>query len=422
MTVPPASRDGTYALRLAVAYVALAVAWIVVSDFVVATLLPAGATSLVAGLLKGVLFVVLTGGLLYLLLLRHERKLLREDARVELLLGQLPGLLWTTDRDLRIDSMMGSIGGFDFEPRSLVGTPVTSTATTAETRAVIESNHRRALAGEPANYQLRLEGRELAVRVEPLRDESGRVSGTVGFALELSAAIGLGGAGTVRGALQRNQSLGALGGFVLDVAHQLKNPLFALSAALDAFEARTAEDPATARHRAIMRQQVKRIEELVSGLQVYGRIADLELKRTDLVPLVQRALRQMAAEAEAAGVMLQWRLPPAPVPVRADKDALIGAVRRLLKNAVQSAPPGSVVEVEATAGRDTLEVSVVDRGPGFDPQHLERVFEPMFARRPGGAGLGLAIAERIVQRHGGRIEAANRSGGGARVTVRLPAD
>lgn len=422
MTVPPASRDRSHALRLSVAYVALALAWIFVSDLVLAALLPMASSLLRIELLKGAIFVVVTGGLLYLFLVRSERTLLRDEARLELLLGQFPGLLWTTDRDLRIDSMMGSLGGFDFEPGSLVGTTVTSAVTAAETRAVIESNHRRALASEPANYQLRLEGRELAVRVEPLRDEIGRVSGTVGFALELSPSIGGGDAGSVRGALQRNQALGALGGFVLEVAHQLKNPLFALSAALDAFEARTADDPATARHRAIMRQQVKRIEELVSGLQVYGRIDDLELKRADLVPLVQRCLRQLGAEAEAAGVMLEWRLPPNPVPVRADDDALVRALRRLLKNAIQSAPPGSVVEVEATAGRDTLEVSVADRGPGFDPLHLERVFEPMFARRPGGAGLGLAIAERIVQRHGGSIEAANRSGGGALVTIRLPAD
>ena len=68
-----------------------------------------------------------------------------------------------------------------------------------------------------------------------------------------------------------------------------------------------------------------------------------------------------------------------------------------------------------------VEMAVLDRGPGFTPQDLERLFEPFFTRRRGGVGLGLPLAQRIVEEHSGTIEARNRPGGGAEMRVRIPA-
>ena len=74
------------------------------------------------------------------------------------------------------------------------------------------------------------------------------------------------------------------------------------------------------------------------------------------------------------------------------------------------------------AGRrpDRLEIEVTDSGPGFRDEDLPRATEPLFSRRPAGAGMGLAVAERIAQLHGGRVELGRSDGGGARVTLSLP--
>ena len=99
--------------------------------------------------------------------------------------------------------------------------------------------------------------------------------------------------------------------------------------------------------------------------------------------------------------------------------------RNLLENALQHAPARSTVTVTArrtrAAGHDWWSLAVDDEGPGFEAEALARAFEPFFTRREGGTGLGLSIVKRVVEEHGGTVEASNRPEGGARVVVRLPA-
>jgi signal transduction histidine kinase len=99
--------------------------------------------------------------------------------------------------------------------------------------------------------------------------------------------------------------------------------------------------------------------------------------------------------------------------------------RNLLENALHHAPSGSTVRLATRRTRDGghewWSFRVMDEGSGFDAETLSRAFEPFFTRREGGTGLGLSIVKRVVEEHGGSVEAANRPEGGARVTVRLPA-
>ena len=99
------------------------------------------------------------------------------------------------------------------------------------------------------------------------------------------------------------------------------------------------------------------------------------------------------------------------------------ALYNLLHNAAIHTPPGTRVRITARVEEEEWVLSVADRGPGLPPEDLERVFDK-FYRAPsatgGGTGLGLSIARGLVEAHGGRISAENRSNGGARFTIRLP--
>jgi signal transduction histidine kinase len=107
-----------------------------------------------------------------------------------------------------------------------------------------------------------------------------------------------------------------------------------------------------------------------------------------------------------------------------DRDRLRQVFENLIDNAIQHSTAGHAVTVSAHEARQGnqvwVECAIEDEGRGFTTDDLPQVFEPFFTRRQGGTGLGLSIVQRIVEQHAGRVTAANRPQGGARLTVRLP--
>lgn len=409
---------------IAVVYVLLGWSWILVTDWLVHFKLEWQISPARFQTLKGVAFITGTGVFLWLLLVWRKRRHETAQARLDLVLSQLPGFLWTTDRDLRLLSITGlGLDRLAIPPDDLLGQPVSTLVDEVECRAVIEAGHRKALTGEPEDLEVNIRGRELVVRVEPLRLPAGRIVGCVAFALDVSGLRTADAAHGIRDAVRRSQLLATVGSLVLDVAHKLKNPLFAMTAALDAFEARAGHDPKTARHRSILRQQVERIHVLVNGLQEFGRVGDLDLEPCDLGAVVHRVTKELAAKARKAGVELVADVSSADeLGASVDSEAFVDVLRRLVVNAIQHSPAGEAVRISArpAPGRAAhLQVAVDDAGPGFQPQDRERALEPLFSRNPERAGLGLSIAERIVKLHGGRIELGTSPAGGAQVLITL---
>jgi signal transduction histidine kinase len=227
-------------------------------------------------------------------------------------------------------------------------------------------------------------------------------------------------------ALQRREALSAMGTLVGGVAHEVRNPLFGISAILDALGARLAGDSAVAPLLATMREQVQRLSRLMTELLEFGRPIASELTRQSLSAAVARSIASCAALSEQAGVRLELGGEASRDVVLMDESRLQQVFQNLVQNAVEHTPREGRVRLEVRPerrrGRAGVLCAVHDSGPGFDPAHLPRVFEPFSSRRRGGTGLGLSIVQRIVEQHAGHVEAANHSQGGAVVTVWLPAE
>ncbi|MBI4518502.1 MAG: response regulator [Deltaproteobacteria bacterium] len=225
--------------------------------------------------------------------------------------------------------------------------------------------------------------------------------------------------------LRHSEVLAALGALVAGVAHEVRNPLFAITGTLDAFEARFGQQQEHQPFIAALRGAAGRLRQLTADLLDYGKVQELELAPGALADVVSYAVRECGPAAAASGVRFETSLAPGLPPVAMDASRLQQAVQNLIQNAVQHAPRGSdvVTEVELVpgeAGTAWVECRVRDRGPGFRPEDLPRVFEPFFSHRQGGTGLGLAIVRRTVESHGGTVTASNHPGGGALVALRLP--
>jgi signal transduction histidine kinase len=202
------------------------------------------------------------------------------------------------------------------------------------------------------------------------------------------------------------------------ISHDLRTPLAALRASVEAIRDGVAPDPDA--YLSGMERQIKALASLVDDLQLHSRIVsgtyDVMLTSLDLTELADEAMETLRPLAESRRIALLLEAVQR-VTVEADGSQLARAIRNLLENAIRHTPDDSVVLVQVAATSHSATLRVVDQGSGFPPDFRERAFEP-FSRadpardlRTGTAGLGLSIARGIVTAHGGTIGVADGPGG-----------
>jgi len=222
--------------------------------------------------------------------------------------------------------------------------------------------------------------------------------------------------------LRRSETMAAMGSLVAGVAHEVRNPLFGMSATLDTLERQQGSEQRYAKVGAVLRSQLARLQQLTQDLLDYGKPPALRVADASAERLVRVACRSCERLALERGVEVVERVSRELPALRVDAGRMQQVIENLVANAIQHSPRGSVVRVTAepgVAGGNTVAVIVEDQGPGVRPEDVRHLFEPFFSRRKGGTGLGLSIVRRIVEAHGGRVavESLER---GARFRVTLP--
>src|SRR5688572_5593841 len=223
--------------------------------------------------------------------------------------------------------------------------------------------------------------------------------------------------------LRRSETMSAMGALVAGVAHEVRNPLFGISATLDAFESRFGQRKDFRRYFDVLQVEVKRLSELMHQLLDYGKPARLDLAAVTPDEVMAMAATACEPLASRSSVDVTVRSESGLPQLHLDRARIAQVFQNLLENAIQHSAKGKAVLFRAErvdGDRDGVRFAVEDAGPGFLPNDLHRVFEPFFTRRRGGTGLGLSIVQRIVEQHGGEVLASNLASGGAVMTVFLP--
>lgn len=222
-------------------------------------------------------------------------------------------------------------------------------------------------------------------------------------------------------ALRRSERMSAMGSLVAGVAHEVRNPLFGIAAALEAFEAEFGGGPDVAEYMTTLRNDVGRLSRLMNDLLDYGRPHPLQRHVQSMAPVIDEAVRICLPRARERQIQLRQQAATALPYVSIDADRMLQVLKNVIENAIDFSPFGEVVSIDARSeDSGFLSCVVTDHGPGFSREDLANLFEPFFTRRRGGSGLGLPIAQKIVSEHGGAIVAGNQEGGGARMEIRLP--
>jgi signal transduction histidine kinase len=250
-------------------------------------------------------------------------------------------------------------------------------------------------------------------------------------------------------AVAREQRLSAVGNLAAGVAHEIRNPLNAISIGLQRLRKEFAPPEAAPQAEydgfvRIMQAEVGRLDTIVDRFLALARPSRLTLTEEPLGRVLEELVRLLASQASAQGVRIETDLPPAQARVRMDRQQLTHAFMNVMLNALQAMPAGGTLRLTAKRVKwstrqmvessrpiapstprpidagDFIEIAVADTGPGIPAEHLDRIFEPYFTTKEGGTGLGLALAHKIVAEHGGGIRAEGGMGSGATFIITLP--
>jgi two-component system phosphate regulon sensor histidine kinase PhoR len=279
-----------------------------------------------------------------------------------------------------------------------------------EVDALMGSVERRGASAEVELDALVPDGRVLRLRADPVRG-----GGVVVVARDVTQA-------RRADAVRRD--------FVANVSHELRTPLASVCAMAEALQHGGLDDAHLTRR--FLDQMVRETERLARLVNDLLDLSTLESGTVRLRPeelqaavVLEEVARRFADSAARRGVSLRVRA-DGDVVVTADRDRLEQALGNLLDNAVKFATTSGSVELRVEVEEAQVRFVVEDDGPGIAPEHLPRIFERFYradaarARGDGGTGLGLAIVKHIVSALGGRVEASNRLGGGARFAISLP--
>lgn len=225
--------------------------------------------------------------------------------------------------------------------------------------------------------------------------------------------------------LLRAERLASVGEMTAMVAHEIRNPLGAVIAALDLLRVEPGRPPDDEDMAllSVVRKETKRLNQVVSDFLRYARQPRPQLAPVDLRELAEETVAALKNSEKLRGEVEfdLGGMPPDLPQVLADPSQLRQVLWNVGRNALEAMPDGGRLAFSAGPTDDGVELTVTDTGTGVLVDEVEKIFEPFFTNREDGTGLGLAIARRILEAHGGSIRVQTERGAGTAFALTLPA-
>jgi len=224
----------------------------------------------------------------------------------------------------------------------------------------------------------------------------------------------------------RAAKLAEMGELAAGLAHEINNPLASIACCAEVLERRlgdqTWDNNEAREYLTIIAKEAYRMQDTTSRLLLFARQEPGVLEETDVEQLVEELVRIEGPAVKKRGMVLELEI-ERPLPrIITNPGELKQVLINLLRNAYDASSEGDTIHLRARRGDDGLTIQVVDHGQGIQPENLDRIFDPFYTTKsPGkGTGLGLALAYRIIEGHGGLISVQGTRDGGACFTIHLP--
>ncbi|PYT51360.1 MAG: hypothetical protein DMG44_02550 [Acidobacteria bacterium] len=222
--------------------------------------------------------------------------------------------------------------------------------------------------------------------------------------------------------LQVSERLAALGRITAGVAHEVKNPLNSMRLWLENLKESLPAEPDSASQQAVqvLDKEIDRLDAVVKRFLDFTRPMDIRLEATQLAHLLKEVLEIAQPQLQKSNIQLAQLLPIDVPEVYVDRALLKQAVLNLVLNAAEAMPNGGQMRLVLSRRGEMAEITVGDTGKGIPLEHRQRIFQLFFTTRPGGSGIGLASAFRIIQLHNGSIDFTSEVGRGTTFRIELP--
>ncbi|HEY6881720.1 MAG TPA: ATP-binding protein, partial [Polyangiales bacterium] len=224
----------------------------------------------------------------------------------------------------------------------------------------------------------------------------------------------------LRAAAQRAERLAALGRLAAALAHEIRNPLGAISGSVQLVREAHAMGQEDRHLLGIVLREVDRLNGLVGTMLQVSKPPAPQRSTTALVALTQEVVEVARRDHRSAQTRLHVTCPTQEVEAAIDGDQIRQVIWNLLSNALMHAPEGSTIQIEVRDEGSTVVWSIEDQGPGVPAEARGHLFDMFYSKRPHGIGLGLALVDQIVRAHGGEVNVTSPPGQGAKFEVRLP--
>ena len=222
--------------------------------------------------------------------------------------------------------------------------------------------------------------------------------------------------------LQVSERLAALGRVTAGVAHEVKNPLNSMRLWLENLKESLPDDPENGSQQAVqvLDKEIDRLDAVVKRFLDFTRPMEVRLESTKLADLLREVVEIAKPQLQKARIHVAQLLPIDVPEVYVDPALLKQAVLNLILNAIEAMPNGGQLRLILSRRGEMAEITVADTGKGIPVENRQKIFQLFFTTRPGGSGIGLASAFRIVQLHNGSIDFTSEVGRGTTFRIELP--
>ncbi|MBN2385349.1 PAS domain S-box protein [bacterium] len=363
-----------------------------------------------------------------------EEALIQSEARYRMITRNVSDVIWTVQLDLSLNYVSPSIENLlGYTSEESITMPIQDFLFDESARKVLavysEAMEREKV--EPGSIEARLLEVEFKhkngssvwteIKTSFLRDDLGNPLAIMGVTRDISKRKQLEEErNQLKAKLHEAQRLEEVAHLSSIVAHEIRNPIFAISSGIQVLQKSLNINREQNRSLDIIFNEILRVNRLIEQLVIYGGLKEYRFEQHNLVELIEEINSLYEPVLHSRHVSLEKRLPtPQQLMVNIDRDKVIQVLVNLYQNAIDLSPQGTTISVAVFPDEKARHAffTISDQGPGISPANLQRVFDLFFTTKKNGSGMGLAVSRKIMLDHGGSIEIESVQGKGAKVIV-----